>query len=99
MRNVENPYHLPLKKGYLKLQDYLEKMTFANGNPAGPLFILKNMDYSDNQTVNNISTDGSMSPRPTIVHHAKEEDKDANKATMKLFTGKNVVNQDAIPVS
>ena len=43
-------------------------------NPGGPIFILKNMGYSDNQTVNSLSTDGSMTPKPVIINHSKEID-------------------------
>ena len=54
------------------------------GNPGGPIFLLKNMGLSDNQTVNQISADGSMSPKPVIVNHAKEKPEQTNKEMNKL---------------
>lgn len=96
MRKVNSPYCLPLKKGYLRLQEFLEKQAFLSGNPAGPIFILKNMDYSDNQTLNSVSSDGSMSPRPIIVSHSKELDKASTKATNRLFKGSGKINQEII---
>ena len=85
MRNEKNVYSSSLKKGYTKLQSYFEKQSMLMGNPAGPLFILKNMDYSDNQTVNNISTDGSMSPAPAIISHSNEHDKDTASEVRKMI--------------
>ncbi len=80
MRNTENKYSLPLKKGYIRIQNLLEKQAFLMPNPSGPIFILKNMHYSDNQVIDQRSSDGSMSPKPTIINHSKEED---NKKPMQ----------------
>jgi hypothetical protein len=76
MKDPKNPYSLPLKKGHLRLQRYLEALTLRNGNPAGSMFILKNMDYSDqttiNQNVKEIKT-------PEIVTQDKETNKHIRK--------------------
>jgi hypothetical protein len=76
-------YSLPLKRGYMRLQSYLETLTMRNGNPAGPMFILKNMDYSDQQTINQTVTNTPV--KPEII----TQDKETGKEIRKLYTVKD----------
>jgi len=78
MNNKGNPFNFALKKGYIRLQQYLEELTLHNANPAGSLFILKNMDYSDQQTINQNVT---QVQKPEI----HTQDKDSAKGIRKLF--------------
>jgi hypothetical protein len=81
-----------LKRAKLKIAAHYETLAQTN-NPVGAIFALKNIgNWTDSQTVNNVSLDGSMSPKPVIVSHSKEQDKDVNKEIKKLFV-------DPVPVN
>lgn len=69
MKDTKNPFSTVLKKAYIRMQSYFESMAVRNGNPAGPMFILKNMDYSDQQTINQNVTEIKA---PEIVTADKE---------------------------
>lgn len=85
-KDADNPFKLPLKKGYLRLQEYFEKQTMLAGNPAGPVFILKNMDYSDMQTVNQNVTE-------TVQPKVLPLDRETGKLTRKLLNQGDPVNE------
>jgi hypothetical protein len=96
--NKKSIYSDILKKARLRIEQNYESMLQTN-NPVGAIFALKNQGWTDQVTVDNRSSDGSMTPAPTIVNHSKDQDKEANKVLRKLFTGKNEVNKDAITSS
>lgn len=76
MNDTKNPFSSCLKKGYIMLQKHLEELTQTAPNPAGAVFILKNMDYSDSQTVSQTVTE--VKP-PEIITQDKETNKEINK--------------------
>ena len=41
------PYTDQIKKAVQRCEHYAERMTYLKGNPAGPIFILKNYGWSD----------------------------------------------------
>lgn len=50
-----------VKRAKLLVEWAYEKRVLGN-NAAGPIFVLKNMGWSDKQDINHTSDDGSMSP-------------------------------------
>lgn len=49
-----------------------EKRLNVNSSAAGPIFALKNFGWKDKQEVDNISSDGSMTPAPAVSISASE---------------------------
>lgn len=86
MKDAESPYQHTLKKGYVRIQQYLEELAIHNSNPAGPVFILKNMDYSDMQTVNQNVTE-------TVQPKVLPLDRETGKLTRKLLNQGEPVNE------
>ena len=84
MKDEKNIFSECLKKGYLYIQEYHEEQLILTNN-SNPIFLLKQMEYTDQQTVNNISTDGSMSPAPAIISHSNEHDKDTASEVRKMI--------------
>ena len=41
------PFTDQIKKAVQRCENYAERMTYLKGNPAGPIFILKNYGWSD----------------------------------------------------
>jgi hypothetical protein len=77
MNNKKNTHSFVLKRAYIKIQEYIEEQLFITTN-SNPIFVLKNMDYSDNQTVNQTVTEVK---KPEIV----TQDKETGKQVRKLF--------------
>lgn len=51
-----------IKKAKLKVEHEYEKALRTDRNPTGPIFVLKNMNWSDKQEIDHKSSDGSMTP-------------------------------------
>lgn len=49
-----------------------EKRLNVNSSAAGPIFALKNFGWKDKQEVDNISSDGSMTPKAPVYKIVKE---------------------------
>lgn len=57
------------------LVEYAYEKRLMDKNAAGPIFVLKNMGWSDKQNIDHTSSDGTMSPQPvtwTIVDPREE---------------------------
>lgn len=55
-----------VKRAKLLVEWAYEKRVLGN-NAAGPIFVLKNMGWSDKQEIDMSSSDGSMSPAPSRI--------------------------------
>jgi hypothetical protein len=85
-RRDENPYSSLLKRARLRIESYYEEL-IQGGSYVGGIFALKNIGWSDQVTVDNKSTDGTMTPRPQIISMSRDEkgSKEAEIATNRLF--------------
>jgi hypothetical protein len=56
-----------IKKARLRIEQHYEETLQLDTPAAGSIFVLKNMDWSDRVEQDHKSSDGSMSPKPTVV--------------------------------
>lgn len=61
-----------IKKARLRIEMQYEEMLQMNFSPAAPIFALKNMDWHDKTETDHSSSDGSMSPKPTVITFTKQ---------------------------
>lgn len=55
-----------VKRARLLVEYEYEKRLNGGSRPTGPIFALKNMGWRDNQQVDHVSTDGSMTPKESV---------------------------------
>jgi hypothetical protein len=68
-----------IKKARLRIEQHYEESLQLDITPAGPIFVLKNMDWSDKMETDHKSSDGTMSPKPNIYVQSKEALDEINK--------------------
>lgn len=62
-----------VKRAKLRIELEYEKCVQSSKNPAGPIFVLKNLGWSDKQEHDHRSSDGTMSPQPTKIVFTKQD--------------------------
>jgi hypothetical protein len=81
---ASKPYSDILKTARTRIEQYYEELCQTN-NPVGSIFILKNLGYSDQQTIN--QTVAEIKP-PEVITQDKETAKDT-KQLIKLMKDTN----------